>query len=665
MSTTDEIKSRLDIVELVESYLPLRKSGNSYSGFCPFHSNTRTPAFVVFPETQTWRCFGACAEGGDIFSFMMKKEGWDFKEALKVLAERAGVELQPPNPQQLARQSEQEEISDLLTLAADYFHTLLRFAPEAEYARQYVEQRGLAEETVAAFKLGFALDSWDAARTHFQAQGYTVQDLLDAGLLTHNEDKGTTYDRFRNRLMIPIRNSSGQIVGFGARTLEKDGIPKYLNSPQTLAFDKSRLLFGLDMAKRNVRDEKQVIIVEGYMDVIQAWQAGFRNVVAQMGTALTGDQLAALKRYTRRFVISLDADQAGVQATMRSLQVARNTLDREADARFDARGLVRHEGRLKADIYVMSLPAGKDPDNIIRADPAQWKQLVAKAKPVVEYVIDVLTADLDVRDPKAKTEAAQQILPLIEDVGDPVEREHYRQHLARVLRTDERALRQLQLQTARESSAPPRLQPAQNGKRNGKRNGSGNGNRNGGGQRKAGTTLALGQLVDTSKREANYLREVQRQPHLLFEINRKLEEFQQPPVSLNDFTSAEHKALYCEIESLARDGVLVEPEELCDNLTEPLASRWREIISAGRVESDGLAGRFAISLVLSLLDCRLERSKQQMAELKVLLLQAQADDDEQLRALYSAQVNELSGAFRRINRAKGALSSGGRRREVK
>ena len=327
MSVTEEIKSRLDIVDIISDYLPLRKSGRSYAGFCPFHQNTRTPAFYVFPETQTWHCFGACAEGGDLFSFVMKREGWDFKEALAKMAAKAGVELEPLRPVNRERLAVENKMAALLAAAADYFHMLFLHAPEAEEARRYVTERALNEETIETFKLGFALNSWGACRTHFQDQGYSDQELLEAGLLTENLDKGTRYDRFRNRLMIPIRDVNGRIAGFGARTLEKEGIPKYLNSPQTRLFDKSALLYGLDSAKRHIREARQVVIVEGYMDVMQGWQAGFRNMVAQMGTALTEPQLRQLKRYTKRFILALDADAAGQKATMRGLQVARETLE--------------------------------------------------------------------------------------------------------------------------------------------------------------------------------------------------------------------------------------------------------------------------------------------------------------------------------------------------
>jgi DNA primase len=458
MSVTQEIKSRLDIVDIVSEQVNLRRSGRNYAGFCPFHTNTRTPAFYVFPETQTWHCFGECSEGGDLFSYVMKKEGWDFREALQNLAKRAGVTLDEPDPEAKRRRKSEEKLVDLLTTAAEYFYQLLLFAPQAEAARKYVADRQLNEETISTYRLGFALESWDACRTHFNDQGYSDEELLKVGLLTENPDRGTRYDRFRNRLMIPICDVEGRVVGFGARTLEKDGVPKYLNSPQTALFDKGRLLYGLDSAKRYIREAREVVIVEGYMDVMQGWQAGFRNMVAQMGTALTGDQLRLLKRYTKRFVLALDADAAGAKATMRSLQVARDTLDREVETRFDARGLVQHEGRLQADIHIVTLPEGYDPDKIIRSDRDRWPQLLDQSQPVVAYVIGVATRELDLNDAKAKSAVAQQVLPLITDIVDPVEREHYRQQLARALRTDERTLRMVSLpqETGRsQPSGPP------------------------------------------------------------------------------------------------------------------------------------------------------------------------------------------------------------------
>jgi len=570
MSVTDEIKSRLDIVDVVSDYLPLRKSGTSYSGFCPFHPNTRTPAFVVFPNTQTWRCFGACAEGGDVFSFLMKKEGWDFKETLTELAQRTGVELKPLEPVNKELQTQEDRLADLLLASADYFHQLLLYAPQAEDARQYVAERGLTEETVALFKIGFALNSWDACRNHFNAQGYKDEELLEAGLLTLNEEKGTRYDRFRNRLMIPIRNVNEAVAGFGARTLDPDGLPKYLNSPQTLLFDKSHLLFGLDMAKRHIREAHQVVIVEGYMDVMQGWQAGFHNVVAQMGTALTDSQLRQVKRYTKRFVLALDADAAGVQATMRSLEVARKTLDRETDVRFDARGLVRHEGRLQADIRVATLPEGYDPDQLIRSDPGEWTALISKAKPLVAYVIDLVTLDLDMEDAKAKTVIARQVLPLINDVVDPIEREHYRQLLARRLKVDERVLLQVSLPADKRpvrkerasgqdqpEEAPPKVQGAT-----------------------GLSAVFFDRSAATELRREDFLRQCLAYPQLIVKINNQLAKNQQSAVSEDDFSRPEDQVLWRQLRSKSVRWPVAASEEMWDSLEEGFARDRAQALSS-------------------------------------------------------------------------------------
>lgn len=649
MSVTQEIKDRLDIVDVISSYVSLRKSGNSYTGFCPFHQNTRTPAFVVFPNSQTWRCFGACADGGDVYSFLMKKEGWDFKEALTQLADRTGVELQQHSPAEQAQQAEEDRLASLLAAATDYFHQLLLHAPQAEYARRYVTGRGLEEKTVATFRLGYALNSWDACRTHFTAQGYSAEDLLDAGLLSQNEERGTTYDRFRNRFMIPIRDVNGRVVGFGARALHADDIPKYLNSPQSTLFDKSQILYGLDGARRHIREARQAVIVEGYLDVMQAWQYGFRNVVAQMGTALTDRQLGLLKRYTKRFVIALDSDAAGVKATLRSLEVARGALDREADVRFDARGLVHHEGRLEADIRVVTLPEGEDPDSLIRRDPTEWPQLLEGARPVVQYVIDLVTADLDHNDAKAKTAVAQQVLPLIGDIANPIEREHYRGKLARALRIDERALRQLVV-----TSRPPGQRAVVDRQKAGLK------------QPKAGSRLvAPGDLLSrsTTMRESNYLRQCLRYPALMTLIDHKLRAYEQAPVTEADFTQVEDRALLVEMRAhmATINGNVVSLEELCDSLEKPLRERVQFLLTLP-VTPDTQLDRLPDNLVLSILDWRLDKIKQRLGEVKQLFQEAKSQGDADALDLYNRQILDLTMVSGKINKAKGSMSALSRRR---
>lgn len=658
MNVTDQIKSRLDIVDVVSETVQLRRSGRNYTGFCPFHDNTRTPAFVVFPDTQTWHCFGACADGGDLFSFVMKKEGWDFKEALRNLARRAGVQLEELSPAAKERREEHQRLADLLQSATDYFHQLFLHAPQAEQARRYIEERGLQEDTLAAFGIGYALDSWDACRTHFNAQGYDDDDLLAAGLLSENPEKETRYDRFRNRLMIPIRDPSGRVVGFGARTLEKDGIPKYLNSPQTDLFDKSALLYGLDMARRHIREARQAVIVEGYMDVLQGWQAGFRNMVAQMGTALTDAQLRLLKRYTKRFVIALDADAAGVQATMRSLEVARETLDREVEVRFDARGLIRHEGRLKADIRIVSLPEGDDPDRIIRRDPALWPQLLEQAKPVVAYVIDAVTQGLDRNDAKAKADAVRKVMPLIGDVADPVERDHYQQMLARILRVNERALQQVALASTMSKMSRPR----DGRKRMAPQAPSSSAPaRDDNGAASSAVPISGGRLA-TAMREADYLRQCLRQPRLLRQVDERLRAQNQPVVDEADFALAEDKALVRHLRQQVRQRPVATVDELCDSLDDDvLLSRAQEILAVESQESEVEAGRLADSLARLILDLRLERIRRLLGEVQQLFFEAQEAADESRLQMYKDQLQQLPVRVQNINRARWAMSAMSRR----
>lgn len=439
MSVIDEIKDRIDIVDLVSESVELRRAGRNHTGFCPFHHNVNTPSFVVFPDTQTWKCFGECDEGGDVFSYVMKKEGWDFSEALRELADRAGVELKPLTPQAQEEQEAGDRTRSLLEEAVSFYRYQLRETPAGQVARDYLQQRGLNEETLDAFGLGYAPNSWEASLNHFQKQGFSLQEIRDAGLVTEKDD-GRVYDRFRHRLMIPIRNRSGGMAGFGARALNPEDVPKYLNSPQTPVFDKSRLLFGLDAARKNIRELDQVVIVEGYMGVIGPYQHGFRNIVAQMGTALNEYQLQVLKKYTDKFIIAMDSDTAGQKATLRGLQIAREALDRSPDVAFDARGLLHQEGRLNADIRVLSLPPGMDPDDVTNQDPELWRSLIAEARPVVLHVMDALARDQDLDDPKVKSAIATQVLPLIDDLPNSIERDVYTQRLSRLLEINESTL---------------------------------------------------------------------------------------------------------------------------------------------------------------------------------------------------------------------------------
>ncbi|HEX9679938.1 MAG TPA: DNA primase [Anaerolineales bacterium] len=439
MGEIDEIKERIDVVELIGESVKLRKSGKNYVGFCPFHPNTRTPAFVVFPESGTWRCFGACNEGGDAFRFVMKREGLDFPEALRKLAARAGVELRPAPGAGEPREEEFQRLRELLDAAVTFYRHMLGQAPDGAPARAYLERRGFGEAVLEAFEVGYAPPGRDALLRFLQGKGYRPEEAVQAGAAIERES-GERVDRFRNRIVLPIRDGRGRMAGFGARAMAADDQPKYLNSPQTPLFDKGRLLYGLDKARKAIRLAEQAVVVEGYLDVLGLHQAGFENAVSPMGTALTEAQLRLIKRYARRIVLALDADAAGGRAILRGLEVARQSLDRQGEPVFDSRGLVRLEGRLDADLRVLTLPPGKDPDEVVAEDPSAWPAMLGRAQPVVDYVLDGLTAGQDLEQAKVRADIARQVLPLIEDILDPVERETYRQRLARRLKVDERAL---------------------------------------------------------------------------------------------------------------------------------------------------------------------------------------------------------------------------------
>lgn len=439
MNNIDEIKARIDIVDLVQETVQLRRSGHNYTGFCPFHDNKRSPAFAVFPDSGTWRCFGQCNEGGDIFKFMMKKEGWEFVEALRYLADRAGVQLQQFTPEQEAQREEHERLRELLEDSVAFFRHQLLKTKAGEPALKYLLDRGITLETIETWGLGFAPNSWDECIKYLSERNYSLDDMIEAGMVTKRED-GKTWDRFRNRVTFAIRDERGRMAGFGARTLEKDGIPKYLNSPQSVLFDKSHILYGLDQARRSIRADEQAVIVEGYMDVIAVHQAGFTNAVSPMGTALTEHQLRLLKSRTKQIVLALDADAAGNRATLRGLQIARETLDRETEIGFDPRGLLMQEARLQADLRIATLPEGEDPDEVVNRDPEEWRNILKSARPVVAHVMDTLAEGQDLDDPKVKTGIANQVMPLINDLPSAIERSTYVQRLARLLRVDERAL---------------------------------------------------------------------------------------------------------------------------------------------------------------------------------------------------------------------------------
>jgi DNA primase len=425
MSVVDDVKQKIDIVDVIGQYVTLKKAGRNFKALCPFH-NEKTPSFIIYPDQGTWHCFGACNTGGDVFTFLMKRENIDFAEALRRLAQRAGVELVRESP---GEDAERKRLREILAAAAAHYHYLLKNNPAAQHARDYLAKRFIAPETIEQFELGYSLDEWEVMKSYLVGKGYAVRDLEAAGLAILGE-RGTHYDRFRGRLMFPIRNRSGEVIGFGARTLTGDE-PKYLNSPQTALFDKSGTLYGLDLAKDAIRAQNLAVIVEGYMDVIGAHQGGFTNVVASLGTALTERQLGLIKRLTNRYAFALDPDVAGEEATKRGLQVARESLDRKETLVPMGPGLVKFRERLQGQLLAISMPPGKDPDELIHEDPGRWSELVEQAEPLVDFYFHALSDGLDLNTVAGKTEAIRRLLPIIIELGDEATRDHYFDVLSR------------------------------------------------------------------------------------------------------------------------------------------------------------------------------------------------------------------------------------------
>jgi len=421
-----EVRERTDIVDLVSSYVELKKTGRSLKGLCPFHQE-KTPSFVVFPDSGNFHCFG-CGRGGDIFTFYMGAENVEFREALQELARRAGVTIDQALPITPEIDAHRQKLIDLNELAAAFYANILTNSDAGSPGRLQVQQRGLSDSVIAKFGLGYALDRWDALVRYFASRSIDPEIAVEAGLL-QRRDGGGFYDRFRGRLMFPIKDREGRVVGFGARIVGH-GEPKYLNSPQTPIFDKSSLLYGLELAKDDIRRLDQVVIVEGYMDVIAAHQYGYANVVAAMGTAITESQIGQLKRWSKKIVLALDADAAGQMATVRGLDAMQGALDRDEVPVPDANGVVRFERKLNAQIAIVQLPDGQDPDDLIRLKPEQWPALVEMARPFLEFYIDSVTAEMDDTDPRSKSAVVGRIAPVLQQVADRIVQAHYVEVLA-------------------------------------------------------------------------------------------------------------------------------------------------------------------------------------------------------------------------------------------
>jgi len=409
---SEEIKSRLDIVDVISGYIKLTRSGNSLKAICPFH-NENSPSFFVSPERQIFNCFG-CGKGGDMFKFIMEIEGVEFVDALRILAKKAGVVLRKENKEESSERTLLQEVS---VDAARYFVKNLR-SEVGKDAASYLEKRGLTKETIEEFKIGYTLPSWDGLYNYLSLKGYKPEIMEKAGLVLSSMKTGKKkyFDRFRDRIMFPISDANGYIVGFTGRYLtKKENEGKYVNSPQTPIFDKSHILYNLDKAKLQIKKEDFTFLVEGQMDVIAAWQDGVKNAVASSGTALTPSQVKLLKRYSSNIKIAFDADDAGDMATKRGIDVATEA------------GM---------NISIVRVPDGKDPADFVTAHPKELRHLTEKSIPVMDYYVESALAKYDPNTLEGKKKIAGEVLPHIKNIANKIEKYHWLDKLSQLIRSD-------------------------------------------------------------------------------------------------------------------------------------------------------------------------------------------------------------------------------------
>lgn len=443
MDEIQQIKERLDIADIISSYLTLKKAGSHLKGNCPFH-NEKSASFMVSPERQSFKCFG-CGEGGDIFTFIEKMEGVDFYNALKILADKAGVKLRKDSVQYGDKNFKADQKTHLYEIndwAKKVYHKILIDHPKAEKARRYVEQRGMSPETIEDFEIGYAPDSWDLLVKFLRNKGYSDNEIVQSGVAIKSE-KGGIYDRFRGRIIFPINNIMGTTIAFTSRILESGGKnenqAKYINSSESPIYIKGKTLYGLDKAKLHIKEKDLAVFVEGNMDVIACHQAGFKNVVATSGTAFTEEQLKILSRYSQEVAFSFDNDEAGETAMKKAIKMA---LTNDASAK------------------IIALPAPyKDPDEAIKSDPKNWKKAVSSARSGLEYWIDLLIRKNPELDVLTKKKIAREILPVIKTIYSEIEKEYYIKYLSKKLSISEKALVSVLEKT--KASEPPKQPEAQ------------------------------------------------------------------------------------------------------------------------------------------------------------------------------------------------------------
>ena len=408
----DDIKNKLDVVDLISGYIQLQKAGRNYKAPCPFHSE-KTPSFMVSPERQLWKCFG-CGRGGSVFDFVMEMEGVEFGDALKILAQRTGIELKKMDPK---LKTERTRLYEVCQLANLFFIKQLEASKAGKGICGYLNKRGLKTKTIKEWQIGYAPNQWRSLKDFLNKQGYSDGEILKAGL---SVDKG--YDRFRDRIMFPISDLNGLIIGFTGREnpdhpIEQMG--KYINTPNSLIYDKSRVLYGLDKAKLDIKQNQYCILVEGQTDVIMSHQAGFTNTVASSGTALTDQQLGIIKRYTENLTMAFDMDNAGEIATKRGIDLAL---------------------QFGFNTKIISLPDNQDPANYINKKASLWKEAISKAYNVMEFYITTAFSKNNAETAEGKKEIGKITLPVIKKISNKVEQSHWLQELAKRLKVQEGVL---------------------------------------------------------------------------------------------------------------------------------------------------------------------------------------------------------------------------------
>jgi DNA primase len=425
-SLIDQIKERVDIVDLISGYLKLQKSGVNYKARCPFH-NEKTPSFFVSPERQIWHCFG-CHAGGDIFSFVRQIEGIEFADALRILAARAGIELHHRSPEYKQFQTARTRLYEICELATKFFEKQLWESKTGREALMYLRERGLTDDSIKSFRLGYAPDSWQALG-NFLGRGFSNEEILAAGLVVKKSDnlKLGFYDRFRSRIIFPIFDLNGQVVGFSGRifpeaalatTGDQNAGAKYINTPQTLIYDKSKILYGLDKAKLDIRQKNKCLVVEGNIDVIMSHQVGVTNTIASSGTALTDSHLKIIKRYTDNLDLCFDADSAGALATERGVDLAL------------ARGF-------NVGIVAIDEPGLKDPADYVKKYGQKWAEFSQKSKPFLEFYFETARKSFDITTALGKKLLTQKLMPFLASLVNKVEQAHWVSEIALALKVKE------------------------------------------------------------------------------------------------------------------------------------------------------------------------------------------------------------------------------------